>query len=168
MPDSSDRTVKSAGRENYIAADIESFDPSLAPARSGYRRRRRGGGSRGPTIARYAAPIVLLAAVLITVSIAADSHMFGGKTGKSLSVVKSKSTKSNKPTPAVSATAASSATPTSSATATSTERFYTVKSGDTLSGIVAETGVSLAEIQTLNPGIDSNTLSVGQKVKLSP
>ena len=44
----------------------------------------------------------------------------------------------------------------------------TIKSGDTLSGIVAATGVSLAEIQALNPGIDSNSLSVGQKVKLPP
>ena len=168
MPESSDRTIKSADRGNYIAAGLKSFDPSLAPVRSGYRRRRRGGGSRGSTIARYAAPIVLLAAVLVTFSIAADSHMFGGKTGKSPGVIKSKPTRSNKPTPASSATATSSATPTSSSTSTSTERFYTVKSGDTLSGIVAETGVSLAEIQTLNPGIDSNSLSIGQKVKLSP
>ena len=168
MPDSSDRTVKSAGRGSYIAADLESFDESPAQLRSGYRRRRRGGGSRGPTIARYAAPVVLLAAVLITFSIAAGAGMFGGKTGKSPGVVKSKPAKSNKPTPATSTTATSSATPTSSATATSTESFYTVKSGDTLSSIVAKTGVSLTEIQTLNPGIDSNSLSIGQKVKLAP
>ena len=47
-------------------------------------------------------------------------------------------------------------------------RSYVVQSGDTLSTIAAKTGVSLATIQRLNPGIDPQALQTGQSLKLSP
>jgi len=47
-------------------------------------------------------------------------------------------------------------------------RNYTVQAGDTLSTIAAKTGVSLAAIQRLNPGIDPQALQTGQSLKLSP
>ena len=43
---------------------------------------------------------------------------------------------------------------------------YTVKSGDTLAGIAARFGVSLADLTDANPGIDAAKLSIGQVVKL--
>ncbi len=47
-------------------------------------------------------------------------------------------------------------------------RNYVVQAGDTLSTIAAKTGVSLAAIQRLNPGIDPQALQTGQSLKLSP
>lgn len=47
-------------------------------------------------------------------------------------------------------------------------RSYVVRAGDTLSTIAAKTGVSLATIQRLNPGIDPQALQTGQRLKLSP
>ncbi len=47
-------------------------------------------------------------------------------------------------------------------------RSYVVQAGDTLSTIAAKTGVSLAAIQRLNPGIDPQALQTGQSLKLSP
>lgn len=45
---------------------------------------------------------------------------------------------------------------------------YTVKSGDTLSGIAAKYGISLAEIEKLNPSIKNpNLIYPGDKVKVS-
>ena len=44
-------------------------------------------------------------------------------------------------------------------------KTYTVKSGDTLSGIAEKTNVSLETLRDLNPKAD--TLSPGQKLKLS-
>ena len=44
--------------------------------------------------------------------------------------------------------------------------FYVVQSGDTLTGIAAKTGVSVTEIQELNPGIDPQILVSGQRLKL--
>lgn len=49
---------------------------------------------------------------------------------------------------------------------TTGKAFYVVKSGDTLSGIAATTGVTVAELQTLNPSIDPQLLSTGEKIKL--
>jgi LysM repeat protein len=43
---------------------------------------------------------------------------------------------------------------------------YTVKTGDTLGGIAAKTGVSVQKLQELNPGLDPQGLVSGQKIKL--
>jgi LysM repeat protein len=48
------------------------------------------------------------------------------------------------------------------------KRTYRVKPGDTLSGIAAKTGVSLQQIQRLNPKLDSQSLQTGEKIKLLP
>jgi LysM repeat protein len=70
---------------------------------------------------------------------------------------------------------AASATPSRSATATSKatakkkhkRRYYTVKSGDTASGIAAKTGVSVETMQKLNKHFDPTTLTPGQRIRLS-
>lgn len=51
---------------------------------------------------------------------------------------------------------------------TTTKRTYTVRPGDTLSGIAERTGVSLARLEELNPDVDVNTLNAGQRLKLRP
>lgn len=43
---------------------------------------------------------------------------------------------------------------------------YTVKLNDTLSLISEKTGVSVEQIETLNPDLDPQNLIVGQKIKL--
>jgi LysM repeat protein len=45
-------------------------------------------------------------------------------------------------------------------------RFYTVKPGDTPSGIAEKTGVPLTTIEALNPGLDPQALSPGKRLKL--
>ena len=45
-------------------------------------------------------------------------------------------------------------------------KFYTVKSGNTLSGIAASTGVSVSTIQHLNPGLNPSALQTGQRLRL--
>lgn len=47
-------------------------------------------------------------------------------------------------------------------------RTYTVKAGDTLSGIASKTGVSLQRIEELNPKLDSQALQTGETIKLGP
>jgi LysM repeat protein len=59
-------------------------------------------------------------------------------------------------------------------TATTTERrpkpsanqFYTVLSGDSFSSISVKTGVSIADLERLNPGVNSDSLHVGQKLRV--
>jgi LysM repeat protein len=43
---------------------------------------------------------------------------------------------------------------------------YVIKSGDSFAKIARAQGVSLADIQAVNPGVNPNRLSVGQKIKL--
>jgi LysM repeat protein len=50
----------------------------------------------------------------------------------------------------------------------SKRRTYTVRAGDTLSGIASKTGVSLQRIEALNPKLDSQTLQTGETIKLGP
>ena len=45
-------------------------------------------------------------------------------------------------------------------------RTYTVVSGDTLAGIAAKTGTTVAELEHLNPGIDPTALRVGQRIRV--
>jgi LysM repeat protein len=45
-------------------------------------------------------------------------------------------------------------------------RMYTVKPGDTPSGIAEKTGVPLEEILTLNPELDPQTLAPGTRLRL--
>lgn len=45
-------------------------------------------------------------------------------------------------------------------------KTYTVKSGDTASGIAEEAGMDLQTLLELNPELDSSTLSPGQKIVL--
>jgi LysM repeat protein len=45
-------------------------------------------------------------------------------------------------------------------------RTYTVKAGDTPSGIAEKTGVTLEQILELNPDLDPQSLSPGTKIKL--
>ena len=45
-------------------------------------------------------------------------------------------------------------------------RFYRVKPGDTPTSIASKTGVSLSQIEQLNPNIDPQTLNVGDRIKL--
>lgn len=47
-----------------------------------------------------------------------------------------------------------------------TVRFYTVKSGDSLTAIAAKTGVSLNTLESLNRHVDPNSLQTGQRLRL--
>jgi LysM repeat protein len=43
---------------------------------------------------------------------------------------------------------------------------YVVQNGDTLTSIARETGVSVARLEALNPGVDPQILISGEKLKL--
>jgi LysM repeat protein len=47
-----------------------------------------------------------------------------------------------------------------------TPATYTIKANDTLSGIAAQTGTTVEQLQELNPDLDPTGLVAGQKIKL--
>jgi LysM repeat protein len=48
----------------------------------------------------------------------------------------------------------------------SAARYYTVVSGDTFGAIAAKTGISVAQLERLNPGVNSTALQVGQRLRV--
>jgi LysM repeat protein len=64
--------------------------------------------------------------------------------------------------------ASATATPTRRQKARKARKRYVVKAGDTPSGIAEKTGVPLSQILELNPDLDDQSLTVGDKIKLRP
>jgi len=63
--------------------------------------------------------------------------------------------------------AATSTTPTTtSPKRKKSPRSYTIKANDTLSGIAVRFGLTVEELQALNPQLDPQSLVAGQKIKL--
>jgi LysM repeat protein len=68
-------------------------------------------------------------------------------------------------------TTSANTTPTGSSTTRNKSKFahrrtYTVRAGDTLGAIAIKTGVSVTNLEDLNPGLDPEGLVAGQKLKL--
>jgi LysM repeat protein len=120
--------------------------------------------------ARIAAPVALLVAVIVVVSLAFQSGVVGGgAAGDTPSPKPSKpATKSPKPSKSATASAKPSARPSASTSTqpagTGQTKVYVVKAGDTLSGIAARFGISVFEIEELNADADLTTLQPGQKL----
>jgi LysM repeat protein len=112
-------------------------------------RRRR---NPGPRFAHYAAPIAFLAGVTIAVLLvhsALDHHTGTTTTTGSVTTVSTASTTTKKPTKRAG------------------RRFYVVQSGDSFGTIAAKEGISVSRLEALNPGVSSNALRVGQKLRIN-
>lgn len=111
----------------------------------------------GPAMAarkpgRYLAPIALLAVgAAIFMVVKAHVHTTHTSTGAQISSTLVQSTRH---------------TSSSQSHHRPSRATYTVRSGDTLSGIAARTGVQVAVIMRLNPGLNPNALQTGQVIKL--
>jgi hypothetical protein len=105
-----------------------------------------------PHVARYAAPVAFLLGVTIAVLLIRSALGGGGTTTTTGPVTHPSST-------------VATTTKRGSSTAHGT-RFYTVQTGDTFGSISAKTGTSIAALERLNPGVSSNTLQVGQKLRV--
>ena len=101
--------------------------------------------------ARFLAPIALVAVAFALYSVAQDSNKSPSNSNGSNATA----------TPTADKKSSSSKKKSSSS---KKRKTYTVKSGDTLSGIAEKTGVSLETLNDLNPDVD--TLSPGQKLRL--
>jgi len=103
---------------------------------------------RTSILARLLAALALVAAVVAVVMVVSAGLKNDSTTSK-------KTSTGNQP--------AKQQTPTKPKT---TAKTYTVKPGDNLTTIAEETGVSVSELRALNPEVDPQILTVGQKLKL--
>ena len=108
---------------------------------------------------RFAAPVALLALVTIAVVLIHNGLSNGS------------STSSSTPPPTATGPGATTAASTktaavSTATAPATAEYYVVQSGDTFGSIAARYGTTVAAIESLNPGVSSTSLTVGEKIRV--
>jgi LysM repeat protein len=102
---------------------------------------------------RFLAPIALVACAFALYTVVDDARTGGGDSASQ--------------TPAKSSTPAGSKSSSSSKKTKRKRKVYTVKSGDTASGIAEKTGVSLDTMKKLNKHFDPQTLTPGQRIRLS-
>ena len=102
--------------------------------------------------ARLLAPIALVACAFALVVVVAASDVTGGGGGD-------KSASDDSPPP-------SAGTTEREQPPKKQKRSYTVQLGDSLGAIAEKTGVDVETIQLLNPELDPQSLTVGQKIKL--
>lgn len=69
-------------------------------------------------------------------------------------------------TTAATTTSTTGTTTTAASTSGPGAKFYVVQSGDTMGIISVKTHVPLATIEALNPGVSSNAMSVGQRLRI--
>jgi LysM repeat protein len=99
------------------------------------------------------APFLFLAAVTIAVLLIRAGLESGSSGSKETTTVPTQ-------------TPATHTTTTRRARTPGARQFYTVQTGDSFSSISVKTGVSVADLERLNPGVSSNALRVGQKLRV--
>ena len=105
-----------------------------------------------PRFARLLAPLALIAFAAIVAAIVLGSGVVGDDGGD--------------PTARTSDLPAATERTTTAGRRQPRRATYTIKAGDTLSGIAAETGTTVEGLQELNPELDAEALVAGQKIKL--
>lgn len=112
---------------------------------------------RGDDWRRYAAPAAFLLAVTVAVVLIHSGLESGGR----YTATRPGGTS---PPPARQTTAT---TPRTSARGKgAAKRFWTVRAGDTFGVIAQQTGVSVSQLQRLNPKVSSTALYIGERVRI--
>jgi LysM repeat protein len=110
-------------------------------------------------VLRWAAPAAFLAALTIAVLLVRAGLNGPGTTT-------TVATTPSAPAVTQSRTATTKTRPGATRTTPASADFYTVQSGDTFGSIAAKNGTSVSQLEQLNPGVSSNALSVGQRIRV--
>jgi LysM repeat protein len=100
-------------------------------------------------LARFLALVALIVAIVAIIVVASNTHLHSGSDSKGKQTTthkKKQQPQQKKPR--------------------TTKKTYTVQSGDTLTSIAHETGLTVSELQALNPEVDPQILVAGEVLKL--
>jgi LysM repeat protein len=117
-------------------------------------------------LTRYGAPAAFLAAVTIAV-ILIKAGLSGGSDSQPATVGALPTSSSNSST-APTTTKLVLTTPTTATTETTTPgaQYYVVQTGDTLGSVAQKYSTTVAQLLTLNPGVDPTALHIGQRIRV--
>lgn len=106
---------------------------------------------------RYAAPAGFLLVVTVAVVLIRAGVESGGT---------ARATRTFPEPPTTPRVVTTTARTTTSRTHAAAKRYWTVQAGDTFGVISSRSGVPVATIEQLNPGVSSTSLVIGQKVRI--
>jgi LysM repeat protein len=109
-------------------------------------------------VARYAAPAAFLVLVTILVWLI-HAGLSGGKASTPNAPAVPVST-------AAATTSSSTTTPAASAPTTPMKQYYTIRSGDSFGVVAGKFNTTVEALQALNPDVSSNSLTIGQKIRV--
>jgi LysM repeat protein len=115
--------------------------------------------------ARWLAPLALVAAAVALLVILSSSSTDQPAQDSAPLAPETTGTATSKKHTTTTTKPATTTTPTGP---TNGEKTYTVQEGDYLSTVSEKTGVSVDRLRELNPGLDANSMTVGQEIKLQP
>lgn len=118
--------------------------------------------ARRRRLAHYAAPAAFLAAVTIAVLLIRSGLSVGPATTQATTTV---GTVSQTKTVATHRHKRKH-THTDTRPSTAGAQYYTVQSGDTFGTIATREGTTVVQLEQLNPGVSSNSLHVGQRLRV--
>jgi LysM repeat protein len=122
------------------------------------------------SFARYAAPVAfVLAATALALLIHSALGGRGIAPGQTTTALGPVTRPSTAPVPADTTRTITSSHTSSTGTTAGTvagAEYATVQSGDTFGSIAGRNGTSVAELEGLNPGVSSNSLQVGQQIRV--
>jgi LysM repeat protein len=116
-------------------------------------------------LARLGAPVAFLLGVTIAVLLI-RAGLEGGSTRTSTLGAVTQASTARVPKPARTVTGARTSLLPGVSTNAAGEQFYTVRKGDTFGSIAAKAGTTVSALEALNPGVSSNALQVGQKIRV--
>jgi LysM repeat protein len=131
----------------------------MSRARSSPRRPR-------PGAARYAAPVAFLLGITVAVLLVRSGLDRPGPATGTTGPVTRASTAPVPPKTHTVTRARTSTTGTSTAGTVAGAEYYTVQTGDTFGSIATNRGIGVDRLTALNPGVSSNALQVGQKLRV--
>lgn len=106
---------------------------------------------------RYAAPAAFLLVVTVAVVLIRSGVEAGGT---------ARATRTFPPPPTTPRVVTTTARTTTTHKHQPAKRYWTVQAGDTFGVISSGSGVPVATIERLNPGVSSTSLVIGQKVRI--
>ena len=111
-------------------------------------------------LARYAAPTAFLLAVTIAVLLIRSG--LGGRNPAPATTALGPVTRAS----TVQVAPATTPTTAPAATTAAGARYYTVARGDTFGSIAAKEGTTVTQLEQLNPGVSSEALQIGEKLRV--
>lgn len=115
-------------------------------------------------LAHWAAPAAFLVALTIAILLV-RSGLEGGSPSSAPTTI-STSARTATTTAKAKTKRKRPAQPGTTTTATTAAVYYTVQSGDTFGSIAARYGTTVQQLEALNPGASSTSLTIGQKIRV--